>query len=340
MLRHGASAGRGRAHLAGPDAGDLADPGSGRARRTRRAAVGSAQDRHDQPAGRVSADQRRPLQRKRRRHRVLRACDGAQRRRMARRHQQRRRPDLSERAVRDELALQEGAERREVRANAVRRTRLPAVPPSRRAIRACPSRPINVEVAGYWNDLFHEDLWDRRSGLLVGDYTGLPLNEAGKLASASWEPGWFAIPEEQCRPHTGIYGPRGPSNIHVAKVVNPETQAVVALRHLPRDQRAHHLHGRPPASARVRAAPVLRLLHRTVGRARAEVHDHAQQGGVSPAQRHAAQRPGGRDRVVHPPGRHAAADLAHRRSRLHVRGLDADDELEARSDAAAAGAGR
>jgi hypothetical protein len=90
-----------------------------------------------------------------------------------------------------------------------------------------PFETITVEVAGYWNDLFHEDLWDRRSGLLVGDYTGLPLNEAGKLASASWEPGWFAIPEEQCRPHTGIYGPRGPSNIHVARVVNPETQAVM-----------------------------------------------------------------------------------------------------------------
>ncbi len=89
-----------------------------------------------------------------------------------------------------------------------------------------PFETINLEVAGYWNDLFHEDLWDRRSGLLVGDYTGLPLNEAGRLASASWEPGWFAIPEEQCRPHTGIYGPRGPSNIHVAKVVNSETQAV------------------------------------------------------------------------------------------------------------------
>jgi hypothetical protein len=89
-----------------------------------------------------------------------------------------------------------------------------------------PFETISVEVAGYWNDLFHEDLWDRRSGLLVGDFTGLPLNEAGKLASASWEPGWFAIPEEQCRPHTGIYGPRGPSNIHVAKVLDPQSQAI------------------------------------------------------------------------------------------------------------------
>jgi hypothetical protein len=88
-----------------------------------------------------------------------------------------------------------------------------------------PFEIVSVDIDGYWTDLFHEDLWDRRSGLLVGDFTGLPLNDAGKLASASWEPGWFAIPEEQCRPHTGIYALRGPGNINVSKVVDPETQA-------------------------------------------------------------------------------------------------------------------
>jgi hypothetical protein len=92
---------------------------------------------------------------------------------------------------------------------------------------ALPFETVGVEIAGFWNDLFHEDLWDRRSGLLVGDFTGVPLNDAGKLAAASWEPGWFAIPEEQCRPHTGIYAPRGPSNIHISKIVNPETQTVL-----------------------------------------------------------------------------------------------------------------
>jgi hypothetical protein len=109
-----------------------------------------------------------------------------------------------------------------------------------------PFETISVDVDGYWNDLFHEDLWERRSGLLVGDFTGLPLNEAGRLGAASWEPGWFAIPEEQCRPHTGIYGSRGPSNIHVAKVVDPETQGT--LRYdifLGISERAIFMDGRP-----------------------------------------------------------------------------------------------
>ena len=89
-----------------------------------------------------------------------------------------------------------------------------------------PLETIGVEITGYWADLFHEDLWDRRSGLLVGDFTGLPLTEAGKLAAASWDPGWFAIPEEQCRPHTGIYGLRGPTGLQIAKYTNPNTYEV------------------------------------------------------------------------------------------------------------------
>jgi hypothetical protein len=101
-----------------------------------------------------------------------------------------------------------------------------AVPVSAQQTPPAPVETIPVDIDGYWADLFHEDLWDRRSGLLVGDFTGIPLNEAGKLAAASWEPGWFAIPEEQCRPHTGIYGLRGPTGLQIAKYVNPETYAV------------------------------------------------------------------------------------------------------------------
>jgi len=94
------------------------------------------------------------------------------------------------------------------------------------ASESLPFVTVGVDIDGYWTDLFHEDLWDRRSGLLVGDFTGLPLNEAGKLAAASWDPGWFAIPEEQCRPHTGIYGLRGPTGLQIAKVVDPLTYQV------------------------------------------------------------------------------------------------------------------
>lgn len=85
-----------------------------------------------------------------------------------------------------------------------------------------------VDIVGNWEDRFHEDLWERRSGLQLGDFTGIPLNEAGRLGALSWDPGWFAIPEEQCRPHTGIYGLRGPTNLKISAEVDPVTTAIVA----------------------------------------------------------------------------------------------------------------
>jgi hypothetical protein len=101
-------------------------------------------------------------------------------------------------------------------------------------------------IVGTWNNTFHEDFWERRSGLQVGDFTGLPLNEAGKLASSSWDPGWFSIPEEQCRRHTGVYAPRGPFTVLIEAEYSPDTQRLVAY-HLYGDtsSRTIWMDGRP-----------------------------------------------------------------------------------------------
>ncbi|HEV8261338.1 MAG TPA: hypothetical protein VGQ19_11355, partial [Burkholderiales bacterium] len=84
------------------------------------------------------------------------------------------------------------------------------------------------DIVGFWDNVFHEDFWERRSGLQVGDFTGLPLNEAGKLGAMSWDPGWFSIPEEQCRPHTGLYAPRGPWSVLIEAEYDQNTQRLVA----------------------------------------------------------------------------------------------------------------
>jgi hypothetical protein len=84
------------------------------------------------------------------------------------------------------------------------------------------------DITGAWNDTFHEDFWERRSGLQVGDFTGLPLNEGGKLAAQTWNPGWFSIPEEQCRPHTGIYAPRGPFQLLIEAEYDQNSQRLLA----------------------------------------------------------------------------------------------------------------
>lgn len=91
-----------------------------------------------------------------------------------------------------------------------------------------PIETVPGDIVGQWNNTFHEDFWERRSGLKVGDFTGLPLNEAGKLGAASWDPGWFAIPEEQCRPHTGLYAPRGPWSVLIEPEYSPDSHQLVA----------------------------------------------------------------------------------------------------------------
>jgi hypothetical protein len=87
-----------------------------------------------------------------------------------------------------------------------------------------------ADIAGDWGNRFHEDLWERRSGLQIGDFTGFAFTEAGRRMAAAWHPSWFSIPENQCRPHTGIYGLRGPADLHITKITDTATGRVNAYQ--------------------------------------------------------------------------------------------------------------
>jgi len=108
----------------------------------------------------------------------------------------------------------------------------------------------NMDIVGSWQDRFHEDLWERRSGLQVGDFTGIPFNESGQLAAMSWDPGWFAIPEEQCRPHTGIYGLRGPTGLRITAEIDPSLGTLLAyhINYAAGGERTIWMDGRPHPS--------------------------------------------------------------------------------------------
>jgi glyoxylase-like metal-dependent hydrolase (beta-lactamase superfamily II) len=84
-----------------------------------------------------------------------------------------------------------------------------------------------VDVSGEWGAIFHEDL-PHRGGMRLGDYTGLPLNEAGQRKAASWDEAMRSIPEWQCIPHVVTYAMRGPATIRFSKVVDVETGQLVA----------------------------------------------------------------------------------------------------------------
>jgi len=67
-----------------------------------------------------------------------------------------------------------------------------------------------VDFTGQWAPLYQEDTIERVPGPELGDYTGLPLTEAGRLRADSWDADRISVVQEyQCRPHSADYGLRG-----------------------------------------------------------------------------------------------------------------------------------
>ncbi len=84
------------------------------------------------------------------------------------------------------------------------------------------------DFTGEWGARFHEDLGERIEGPEIGDYLGIPLNDAARLRADSWDASILTLPEWQCRPHPADYGTRGPADLRVWKDVDPLTQQVIA----------------------------------------------------------------------------------------------------------------
>ncbi|HEY6509011.1 MAG TPA: hypothetical protein VIY56_13415 [Vicinamibacterales bacterium] len=86
-------------------------------------------------------------------------------------------------------------------------------------------------INGDWNGTFHEDQPERGPGPELGDYLGIPINEAGRLYADSWDASRLTLPEHQCRAHVSPYIYRGPIRVKVTEEIDPGTQTVVAIKH-------------------------------------------------------------------------------------------------------------
>ena len=85
-----------------------------------------------------------------------------------------------------------------------------------------------IDLSGEWAATFHEDL-PHRGGVELGDYTGLPLNEAGWRKGHSWDESARSTFERQCIPHVVTYALRGPATIRLSKVIDPVTGDLQAI---------------------------------------------------------------------------------------------------------------
>jgi hypothetical protein len=95
---------------------------------------------------------------------------------------------------------------------------------------ACTSRPAfaQVDLTGMWAPLFHEDQVERIPGPDVGDYAGLPINDAARMRADTWDASLLTLPEHQCKPHPSTYGFRGVGMLRITAEFDEQSQSVVA----------------------------------------------------------------------------------------------------------------
>src|SRR3954449_2837337 len=86
-----------------------------------------------------------------------------------------------------------------------------------------------INLVGDWTGRYQEDQQDRVPGPDLGDYTGLPINEAARRYADSWDPGRVSVLEHQCEPYSAAHIYRGPLQFRVWEEKDPDTQETIAL---------------------------------------------------------------------------------------------------------------
>jgi hypothetical protein len=88
---------------------------------------------------------------------------------------------------------------------------------------------VGVDLSGEWAPRFHEDQPERIPGPDIGDYLGLPINDAARQHADAWDASILTLPEHQCKPHPADYSPRGPANLRIWREIDHDTQQLVAV---------------------------------------------------------------------------------------------------------------
>lgn len=95
----------------------------------------------------------------------------------------------------------------------------------------CGSRPASAQVdfSGIWAPIMHEDSIERAAGPDLGDYLGLPINDAGRLRGETWDASILTMEEHTCKPHPSTYGFRGVGNLWITTTYDPTTYDLTSI---------------------------------------------------------------------------------------------------------------
>jgi glyoxylase-like metal-dependent hydrolase (beta-lactamase superfamily II) len=104
-----------------------------------------------------------------------------------------------------------------------------------------------VDLAGVWADRITEDSYERSGGPPLGDYQGIPLNDAGRMKADSHDHSEWSLPEFQCRPHPGPYQWRALGAVRISEEIDPVSRELTAfhLEYLRSMERPIFMDGRP-----------------------------------------------------------------------------------------------
>jgi hypothetical protein len=86
-----------------------------------------------------------------------------------------------------------------------------------------------VNLVGVWSATLFEDWPDRLPGPELGDYAGLPLNDADRLRAQSWSASLLSLPHYQCRVHPSDYA-NSFADIRIWEEIDTDTQELIAIR--------------------------------------------------------------------------------------------------------------
>ena len=93
-----------------------------------------------------------------------------------------------------------------------------------------PGGPFEADLQGYWANPLYEDNRDRGEGPYLGDYLGLPINEAARRAADVWDPTILSLEERQCNDYSADYATHSVGHQTMWKEVDPFTNQTIAWR--------------------------------------------------------------------------------------------------------------
>ena len=87
-----------------------------------------------------------------------------------------------------------------------------------------------ADFAGQWAPIYHEDFPERIPGPELGDYMGIPINDAARLRADSYDADRISVVTQyECRPHGADYSMRGLALMRVDNILDPDSQKLIAI---------------------------------------------------------------------------------------------------------------